>query len=365
MEQNLETGTPPDRPVKGRGALSRRGGRYERLAHQAVDDGWARPAEKPPGTKVTAEFPKRIIARNSSPDVGFDASINPYRGCEHGCVYCYARPTHAYHGLSPGLDFETRLFAKPNAADLLRAEISARGYRCKPIMIGANTDAYQPLERERRITRSVLELLHETNHPALVITKSNLVTRDVDLLAAMAERRLVSVAISVTTLDHRLANRMEPRAATPSLRLKAVRTLSEAGVPVMVMVAPIVPALTDWEIERILEAAAEHGAGVASYVLLRLPLEIKDLVVEWLEAHKPGMAKKVMNRMREMRDGNYYVSQFGTRMRGTGKHADLVAERFRLACKKNGMAFGTAARSDLDTSRFTPPPRDARQMSLL
>jgi len=365
MERNLDYSDIPDRPVKGRGSLSRRDGRFERLVHKAIDDGWARPADPSPRTKVTQEFPKRIIARNSSPDVGFDASINPYRGCEHGCVYCYARPTHAYHGLSPGLDFETRLFAKPNAAGLLRAELAARGYRCKPIMLGANTDAYQPLERERRITRSVLELLHETNHPALVITKSNLVTRDVDLLAAMAKRRLVSVAISVTTLDHRLANRMEPRAARPSLRLKAVRTLSDAGVPVMVMVAPIVPALTDWEIERILDAAAEHGANAAGYVLLRLPLEIKDLVTEWLETHKPGMAKKVMNRMREMRDGNYYVSQFGTRMRGTGRHADLVAERFRLACKKHGLAFGAAARSDLDTSRFTPPARDTQQMSLL
>ncbi len=365
MEQNLDRSGIPDRPVKGRGSLSRRDGRFERLATQTVDDGWSRPADPPPRTKVIQEFPKRIIARNSSPDIGFDTSINPYRGCEHGCVYCYARPTHAYHGLSPGLDFETRLFAKPNAAELLRAELAAPGYRCKPLMLGANTDAYQPLERERQITRSILELLHETNHPALIVTKSNLVTRDLDLLAPMAARRLVSVAVSVTTLDHRLANRMEPRAATPSLRLKAIRTLSDEGVPVMAMVAPIVPALTDWEIERILEAAAEHGAGAAGYVLLRLPLEIKDLVTEWLETHKPGMAKKVMNRMREMRDGNYYVSQFGTRMRGTGRHADLISDRFRLACKKNDLGFGTAARSDLDTSKFTPPPRDVRQMSLL
>jgi len=365
MSRGPDASALPNRPVKGRGSLSRRDGRFEPLVHQAVDDGWTRTGDPPPKTTVTREFPKSIIARNSSPDVGFDASINPYRGCEHGCVYCYARPTHAYQGLSPGLDFETRLFAKPNAADLLRAELAAPGYRCKPIMLGANTDAYQPLEREWRITRSVLEVLHETNHPALIVTKSNLVTRDLDLLSDMAARHLVAVAVSVTTLDHRLANRMEPRAATPSLRLKAIRSLSEAGVPVTVMVAPIVPALTDWELERILDAAAENGASAAGYVLLRLPLEIKDLVAEWLDAHKPGMAKKVMNRMREMRDGNYYVSRFGTRMRGTGRHADLIADRFRLACKKHKLAFGSAARSDLDTRRFTPPPRDTRQMSLL
>ncbi len=365
MEQGPDDALVPDRPVKGRGSLSSRDGRFERLVHQKIDDGWARLPEPPPRTRATREFPKRIITRNASPDVGFETSINPYRGCEHGCVYCYARPTHAYNGLSPGLDFETRLFEKPNAAALLRAELSARGYRCKPIMLGANTDAYQPLERDRGITRSILELLAETDHPALIVTKSGLVTRDLDLLAPMAARNLVAVAVSITTLDHRLANKMEPRAVTPSLRLKTVRALSEAGVPVMVMVAPIVPALTDWEIERILDAAAEHGASRAGYVLLRLPLEIKDLVGEWLEAHKPGMAKKVMNRMREMRDGNYYVSQFGTRMRGTGKHADLIAERFRLACKKNGLAFGTAAESRLDTTRFRPPPRDARQMALL
>jgi len=365
MTRGLDTSALPDRPLKGRGSLSRRDGRFEAVTHHAVDDGWERADGPPPKTTVTREFPKSIIARNSSPDVGFEASINPYRGCEHGCVYCYARPTHAYQGLSPGLDFETRLFAKPNAADLLRAELAARGYRCKPIMLGANTDAYQPLERERRITRSVLEVLHETNHPALIVTKSHLVTRDLDLLAEMAARRLAAVAVSVTTLDHRLANRMEPRAATPSLRLKAVRSLSEAGVPVTVMVAPIVPALTDWEIERILEAATENGASAAGYVLLRLPLEMKDLVAEWLDAHKPGMAKKVMNRMREMRDGNYYVSRFGTRMRGTGRHADLIADRFRLACKKHRLAFGTAARSNLDTRQFTRPPRDTRQMSLL
>jgi len=360
--------TLTDRAQKGRGSISRRDGRFERLNTERVDDGWQAKGKDEPDplrTTLNDERPRAIISRNKSPDIGFDRSINPYRGCEHGCVYCYARPTHAYLGLSPGLDFETRLFAKPNAAELLRRELAKPGHRCATIMLGANTDAYQPVERDRGITRAILEVLNECNHPVAIATKSHLVTRDVDILADMARRNLASVGVSVTTLDNRLANKMEPRAAAPRRRLAAIKTLSEAGVPVAVMAAPMIPALTDWELERILEAASDHGAIGASYILLRLPLELKGLFNEWLLTHRPNAARRVMNKLRESRDGNLYASEFGTRMRGTGRHADMLASRFRLACKRFNLAHGTPARKKLDTTAFVPPQPLDGQMRLL
>jgi DNA repair photolyase len=308
----------PDRR-RGRGAATNRSGRYEREERFAFDDGWGTlDALEPLKTTVTLERPKTIINYNRSPDVGFDRSINSYRGCEHGCVYCFARPTHAYHGLSPGLDFETRLFVKPDAPALLERELAQPGYAPRPIALGINTDAYQPIERTWRVTRQVLEVLDRASHPVTIVTKSALIARDIDVLARMAERDLVKVAFSVTTLDRRLARAMEPRAATPSRRLETMRLLSEAGVPVVAMTAPVIPALNDSEIERLLAAAAQAGAREAAYVLLRLPLEIADLFREWLAAHSPDRARHVMSVLRSMRGGKDYESGFGTRMTGTG-----------------------------------------------
>lgn len=356
----------PARPTKGRGAVANPTGRFEPETRHAVDDGWSPDEDLPPlRTTVTDERPKTIIARNKSPDIPFDQSINPYRGCEHGCIYCYARPSHAYHGLSPGLDFETKLFAKPDAAKLLDAELRKPGYVPSTITLGANTDPYQPIERERRITRSILEVLAAFNHPVAIITKSANVTRDIDILASMAERRLVSVAVSVTTLDRDLARTMEPRAATPPKRLDTIKRLADAGIPVAVMSAPMIPFLNDWEMERILAAAAEAGARNAGYVLLRLPLELKELFTEWLEAHAPGKARHVLNQLRESRNGQLYVSDFKTRMRGTGNHADLLADRFRLACKKYGLNEGRTLRQGLARDLFAPPPRAGDQLRLL
>ena len=310
-----------------------------------------------------------MISRNSSPDVPFDRSINPYRGCEHGCVYCFARPTHAYLGLSPGLDFETRLFAKPDAARLLGAELNKPGYRPRPIMLGANTDPYQPIERRRRITRGILEVLAEFRHPVAIATKSALVARDLDILKPMARRRLVSVGLSITSLDPQLARLMEPRASTPSRRLTAVRALSEAGVPVAVMTAPLtaplIPFVNDHELEHILEAAAAAGASGANYVLLRLPLELKELFGEWLAAHFPNRAARVLGRMRDCRDGQLYVSDWGTRMKGSGEYSKLLAQRFALACRRLGLTHGSPAARPLDCSQFRIPPRPGDQMSLL
>jgi DNA repair photolyase len=353
---------PPGAPRKGRGAVTNRDGRFERYAHEAVDDGWTREEELPAlRTTVTVDATRTIIARNQSPDVPFDRSINPYRGCEHGCIYCFARPTHAFLGLSPGLDFETRLLHKPDAAKLLETELRNPRYRCAVIAMGTNTDPYQPVERHYATTRSILEVLSAFNHPVGIVTKSALVARDLDILAPMAARNLAHVFVSVTTLDRALARRMEPRAATPQRRLETVRALADAGVRTGVMVAPIIPGLTDPEMEAILEAAAAAGATHAGYVLLRLPLEIKDLFEEWLAAHEPLKAKRVLNLLRGMRGGKLYTSEFGERMRGAGAYADLIEDRFARATARLGF---NRSRFRLDTTQFSPPQRAGDQLDL-
>src|SRR5438876_4182812 len=323
---------------RGRGAQSNASGRFEAEARLASDDGWQSLDELPPfKTTVAVDTARKVITRNDSPDIGFDRSINPYRGCEHGCVYCFARPTHAYLGLSPGLDFETRLFAKPNAAALLDEELRRPGYRPAVMAIGTNTDPYQPIEREMAIMRGVLETLAAFNHPVGIVTKSALVLRDLDLLAPMAKKGLVQVHLSLTTLDRGLARRMEPRAATPGKRLAAVEALAKAGVPVGVLTAPMIPALNDMELERLLEAAAAAGATTAGYVLLRLPLEIKELFEEWLRTHVPDRADRVLRLVRDTRDGKLYDPTFGRRMTGQGPYAELLGKRFRLACHRLGL----------------------------
>ena len=348
-------------PFKGRGAGINPEGRFERDRRDADDDGWGsaadvgeEPAPARIATHVTIEHAKSIVSRNDSPDIPFTQSINPYRGCEHGCIYCYARPSHAYLGLSPGLDFETRLFAKVNAAELLRDELSRPGYRCQTIALGTNTDPYQPTEREHRITRSLLEVMAECGQPVGIVTKNALVLRDLDLLAPMAARGLARVYISVTTLDHGIARHLEPRASSPTRRLEAIRELAAAGVPSGVMVAPVIPFLTDDAMESVLESAAGAGAGAAGYVLLRLPYEIKDLFKDWLERHYPLKAAHVMSRLRQMRDGRENDPAFGSRMKGEGLFADLLARRFETACRRFGITNG---RSPLDTSQFRRPAR--------
>ncbi len=323
---------------RGRGAVSNATGRFEPERRERFDDGWESLADLEPfKTEVRDEIAKTIIATNDSPDIAFDRSINPYRGCEHGCIYCYARPSHAYWGYSAGLDFETKLTAKANAAEALERELSKPGYSPATIMIGSNTDAYQPTERERRITRGVLEVLDRFSHPVAIVTKSALVIRDVDILSRLASRGLAKVAVSVTTLDHRTARKMEPRASTPGRRIEAIRQLTAAGVPVAVMAAPLIPALNDNELERILETAATAGATEAAYVLLRLPLEISPLFQEWLKAEFPDRASRVMSLVRSTRAGKDYVSCFGERQRGTGPYADQIAARFQLALKRYGL----------------------------
>ncbi|MDB5723961.1 MAG: repair photolyase, partial [Novosphingobium sp.] len=317
--------------------------------------------DAPVKTETTFVDAASIISRNSSPDIGFDRSINPYLGCEHGCVYCFARPTHAYLGLSPGLDFETRLTAKANAADLLRRELSRPSYEPRLIALGANTDPYQPIEREARITRAVLEVLAEFNHPVAITTKSALVVRDIDLLAPMAIKGLARVAISICTTDGAIARTMEPRANTPDRRFQAVERLAQAGIPTTVIVAPIVPALTDAHLERVVERAAQAGADSAGYVLLRLPLEVRDLFVEWLEAHFPLRAKHVMSLVNQMRGGKDYDSAFGTRMKGTGLFAELIARRFEIACARHGL---NRTRTPLNTALFQVPGVAKPQMDL-
>jgi DNA repair photolyase len=355
----------PDLPRKGRGAVSNAAGRFEPTRRERVDDGWNSPDEEEPPplrTSVAIDATKTAIVRNQSPDIPFDRSVNPYRGCEHGCVYCFARPTHAYLGLSPGLDFESRLTAKPEAPKLLAAELRKPGYRVEPLALGTNTDPYQPIEREYKITRGILEVLRDFDHPLVITTKSALVTRDIDILAPMAARNLARVAISVTTLDPALARVMEPRAPRPERRLGAIRALAQAGIPTAVMTAPMIPALNDAELESLLEAAAAAGATSAGYVLLRLPLEIKDLFSEWLEAHFPGRAKHVLNRIRDIRGGRLNNAEFGTRFVGQGPYAELIRKRFRLACARLKLNRG---RWDLDLTRFKPPPRAGDQLSLL
>jgi DNA repair photolyase len=323
---------------RGRGAVSNATGRFEPERRERFDDGWESLADLEPfKTEVREEIAKTIIATNESPDIGFDRSINPYRGCEHGCIYCYARPSHAYWGYSAGLDFETKLTAKTNAPEALERELSKPGYAPKTIMIGANTDGYQPIERERKITRALLEVLERFAHPVAIVTKSALILRDADILSRLASRGLVKVAISVTTLDHRLARKMEPRASAPAKRIEAMKRLAGAGVPVQAMAAPLIPALNDSELERILEASASAGAVEAAYVLLRLPLEISPLFQEWLAAEFPDRAKRVMSLVRQTRGGKDYVSRFGERHRGTGAYADQIAARFEAALKRYGL----------------------------
>jgi DNA repair photolyase len=352
---------------KSRGAVSNPTGRFEAHTRHAVDDGWHglnddQPA--PPATTVVDELTRSVICWNKSSDLPFDRSINPYQGCEHGCVYCYARPSHAYLGLSPGLDFETRLFAKAGAARVLEKEFRKPSYQPRPIMLGANTDPYQPTERKRRISRGILEVMAAFNHPLTIVTKSSLVTRDIDILAPMAERRLVGVAVSVTTLDVKLARTMEPRAASPRRRLETIRQLTSAGVPVKVLVAPVIPFLTDHEMESILAAAAGAGAVAAGYILLRLPLELKDLFAQWLRTHQRNKADHVLNQLRETRNGRLYDSEFGTRMRGTGVFADLLGQRFDTACRRLGLDAADPSDRELDTTLFKPPPAIGEQLSL-
>ncbi len=347
---------------RGRGAQSNASGRYEPLARIAFDDGWRSLDELPPfKTQVSIDSTRKIITRNDSPDIGFDRSINPYRGCEHGCVYCFARPTHAYLGLSPGLDFESKLFVKPEAAELLEKELSAPGYEPKVIAIGTNTDPYQPIERRYKVMRRILEVLDRAGHPVGIVTKSALVLRDLDILARMAERKLAKVALSVTTLDAELARKMEPRAATPMRRLEALRRLSQAGVPTSVMVAPVIPALTDMEMERILDAAHAGGVREAGYVLLRLPLELRDLFREWLKENYPEREKHVFKLIRDMRGGKDYDSKWFTRQKGTGPYAWMIGRRFEVACEKLGM---NVTRSLLTTEHFRKPKPATEQLSL-
>ena len=348
---------------RGRGAVSNSTGRFENAARVAFDDGWESLGDLPAfATRVQHEPARTIITTNESPDISFDQSINPYRGCEHGCIYCYARPTHCYLGHSAGLDFETLLYAKTNAAELLERELANPRYMARTIALGTNTDPYQPIERNLGITRQILEVLERAQHPVGIVTKSALVMRDADILKRMAEKGLAKVAISVTTLDRRLARAMEPRAATPQRRLQALKALADSGIPTAVMMAPIIPALTDHEIENVLNFAREAGATEAGYVLLRLPLEIKDLFREWLDENAPGRARHVINIMQQMHGGRDYVSQFGLRQTGSGPYALQIAQRFRLT--KRRLGFGDK-RLALRTDLFRRPVLPGGQLGLL
>ncbi|MFS8116097.1 PA0069 family radical SAM protein [Rhizobium jaguaris] len=348
---------------RGRGAGLNPSGRFEPLQRETFDDGWQTLEELPPfKTEVQVEKPRTAITRNESPDIPFDRSINPYRGCEHGCIYCFARPTHAYMGLSAGLDFESKLFAKPDAARLLERELAKPGYKPRVIAIGTNTDPYQPIEKEWRIMRQILEVLNKANHPVAIVTKSALIMRDIDILKEMAAKSLVRVGISVTTLDRKLARTMEPRAATPQRRLEAIRALSEAGIQTAVMVAPIIPALNDHEIERILDAGKAAGAMEASYVILRLPLEVSPLFRDWLLQNYPDRYRHVMSLIRSMRGGKDYDAEFGKRMKGAGPYAWQISRRFEMATKRLELTRRSIAiRDDL----FVPPDGSGVQLSLL
>ena len=348
---------------RGRGSLSNASGRYERESREAVDDGWGTlEALAPFKTLVTMERAKTIITRNDSPDLSFDRSINPYRGCEHGCVYCFARPTHAYMGLSPGLDFETRLFVKDGAAQALQREISAPNYQPKTIAIGTNTDPYQPIERTHRAMRAILEVLAAANHPVGIVTKSALVTRDIDILAAMAAKGLAKVAVSITTLDKELARAMEPRAASAQKRLEAIGELSAAGIPVTLMIAPIIPAINDAEIETIMTRAHAYGARKIGYVMLRLPLEVRDLFAEWLLQYHPAKMRHVLSLVSSMHEGKLYDAKFGKRMTGAGPYAWMIGRRVEIAAAKLGY---NKAKLKLRTDLFSPPARKGEQLQLL
>lgn len=349
----------PLRAQKGRGAISNLPGRYETQITEAVDDGWWQDDDEfgqPQASKtfVTPEYAKTILSRNQSPDLPFSVSLNPYRGCEHGCIYCFARPTHSYLGLSPGLDFETRLYAKVNAAELLRAELANASYIPDTIALGVNTDAYQPCDRKLQLTRQVLEVLHECQHPVGLITKSSLIERDIDLLSTMASKQQAVAAVTITTLDHDISRTLEPRAASPKRRLQTIRRLSDAGIPVSVSIAPIIPFVTDQELENVLAAAADAGATGAGYTVLRLPWEVNPLFQEWLQTHFPEREQRVMNCIRAMRGGKDYDANFGSRMHGEGLWADLLHQRFKKAIKRVGMNRSGRFRS-LDTSQFRKP----------
>ena len=354
---------------KGRGAATNMQGRFELQEREVFDDGGAQALEQGqqwqepalPRTRVFMEQAKSILTRNASPDVPFNVSLNPYRGCEHGCIYCFARPTHSYLGLSPGLDFETRIYAKENAPELLRRELARPAYRPEPIALGVNTDAYQPVERKLGITRQLLEILHDCQHPLAMITKSSLIERDIDLLASMARRGQAAAAITITTLDPHIARILEPRAAAPARRLRTIRALADAGIPVGVSIAPVIPFITEPDLEKVMQAAAEAGATSASYIVLRLPWEVSPLFQQWLEAHFPDRAQRVMNRVRDMRGGRDYDSSFENRMRGEGLWAQLISQRFHKAARKLGMNQKARNFGGLDFSAFTPPlsPADA------
>ncbi|CAG4907333.1 PA0069 family radical SAM protein [Paraburkholderia saeva] len=373
-DSNDEYPIAPPAPLKGRGAVTNLQGRYEINQREAFDDGWVlssadddfgTPALR---TQVFEERAKSILTRNASPDIPFNVSLNPYRGCEHGCIYCFARPTHSYLGLSPGLDFESRIYAKVNAAALLELELSKKSYVPEPIALGVNTDAWQPVERDRRLTRSVIQVLHDRGHPFAAITKSSLIERDLDLLAPMAVRGQVMAAITITTLDADIARTLEPRAATPARRLRTIKTLSEAGVPVGVSIAPVIPFVTEPDMERVLEACAEAGASSASFIVLRLPWEVAPLFKGWLAAHFPDRADRVMSRVRDMRGGKDYDASFATRMKGEGLWADLLKQRFHKAARRLGL--NERQRGILDMSHFRrvemarPPLPDNPQLDL-
>ena len=348
---------------KGRGAASSSDGRFEPYTHEAIDDGWGTldDALPPLRTTVGTDHARTVISHNDSPDAGFDQSLNPYRGCEHGCIYCYARPSHAYLGLSPGLDFETKLFAKHDAPERLMEELRRPSYRPRVLALGMNTDAYQPIERRLRITRRVLEVLARCQHPVSLITKSSLIERDLDVIAPMARQGLAQAFVTVTTLKHELARKLEPRATAPTRRIETIKRLADAGVPVGVMVAPVIPVLTDGEIEAILTAAHDAGARFAGYVLLRLPHEIKDLFKEWLALHAPLAKEHVLARLREARGGRDNDPRFGTRMVGQGQYAELIGRRFALGCKRLGL---NREQLELVTDRFRPPPATGDQYQL-
>jgi DNA repair photolyase len=347
---------------KARGSASNAVGRFERLARETYIDGWDAPFEEfSPQTTTVDERPRKMITRNDSPDLPFDRSINPYRGCEHGCSYCFARPSHAYLGLSAGLDFETHLTRKKGAADVLARELSARSYTAKTIAIGTNTDPYQPIEQRDRVMRDILQVLSDHNHPVAITTKGTLIERDIDLLAPMAQKGLVNVGISVTTLGSGLSRQLEPRAPAPARRLKTIRLLSAAGIPVRAMVAPVIPALTDHELEAIISACAKNGATSAVYIMLRLPLEVAPLFQDWLNTHMPDRAARVMNRVRDLHGGKDYNGSFATRMTGTGEWADLMAQRFKLALNRNGLSRTLPA---LRTDMFRVPAKAGDQLSL-
>lgn len=357
----MDTSPDPIEPGRrrARGAASNESGRFERLARIEAHDGWDIPEERGSfRTEIRAERARSLITYNRSPDLPFDRSINPYRGCEHGCIYCFARPSHAYLGLSPGLDFETRLVARPNAAEVLRAELRARSYRPAPLAIGTNTDPYQPCERDLGIMRACLEVLAEARHPVAIVTKGSLIERDLDILSGMAARGLVRVGISVTSLDAALSRRMEPRVPVPARRLATIRALKAAGVPVRVMASPMVPGLTDPELEAILAAAAEAGASAASWIMLRLPREVSGLFFDWLAEHYPDRRAKVEARLREMHGGALYSARWHHRMRGEGAHAALIAQRFALACRRLGL---DAPQPALPVDQFRRPPENAGQ----